>query len=1391
MPSHVEQWKLLIENAVAMVKESSQKISFPSAEALWDMSRTDPPDLGEPFHNGMNTYSRLDTETPEHSVLAQAAVHLYTSYEIPPEKVRMAIVNLLRLSGDYSAACLYAYEFAEVSSVPKLLMQHMPLIDREGCLNLRHLGLPCWRPEAILATLIFQCRAFYRKPEVRSELLWALAYSYEEIECLPRRLCTAICAFLHANLRAGKPARQADALDKFVNGHDDHEIIQKLLPEYGPRPETNFRKKNLGQNHPEWQTRKKTFKQLYTGRIQNGYVIYSPENTVHYYLWNAGPMTLYHLAEEDLFRVQSPLREKYDEFLFLAARYVDHGDRIELQRFTQPKPKDLEEQISRLKPLKSVSEYEETCQLLEKCGQLEYVLSQAEHYKDFVGSAKDRYNLFNKYTAYRRHDKEKGMEIMDSMLNEYEKECTPRILMGFFNYFLRIRNYQGAKEFLAKYEDRLGRFYYVKGQAQLINFLEDSAANVGTSFAQTTEFEWTPILLQKKYGQFLFHFFEKGLQNVSADELDLDSMDEKALGQEAMRLADQSNYYANMPYEAAQYLLRAGAVLYKRQNLFGKLDMEETLLEYMIYAFYQLSCYETMRQHGNSDVRRSYLAHALWLGKRLNERYKDDRLKITLEDALKQYFKRAKGHDNDSLAEAIKYMNQKSSVSNEEFGNRIIRLAIYYPDILSASIIPLHDQKILQRLTAYVYPVPWDGRESMTITSVITSMRSYRDAVVKTFNTCPLINHTERDEKQTFSEYLEWICTEVRSLKRTPLYKVCSELDKSSIRNFEKLHNQAKKAVETVDFSLLRRIVNDCVSLLDELNRKPCALAFELTHIWLLKLQSRLGRHREELAVAVRSELKVTALFVQKDFCKMGVYNVYLRVNCVGGTSAIVDLSAEVVESECVAAGQRQPLCPYISNNSLDYCFIDVTPLSMSEGQKELNFNVKFQYTIEKIGEVNSAEIRFSLPLYDLELVDPYEQMYNPSSALNKDHAMSKYTFYGRDLLIQQICQIFCDFPNSIVMLYGQRRVGKTSIANYVAANMQLGEKKFLVVKCGNSNIQIYGGKEDITDRVVREFYSSILQKLAFAIEQDKERGACLKNEVARMKALAFAEDGQFKSIVTPVQFQRMIMELHSAFEREHLWQGTQILLWFDEFQQYYLYILKGVLQPEFVGFIKAFTEEYGFSLLLVGCEPMIPFIRDKRFGNTFSATIPKYVDYLSEQYAKNLICEPIQKKSGRKNPFQYVVDEIFQFSAGSPFFIQLICKNLIDELNDQKKVFASKQMIIKSLHKKGQVSHDKFNCLYDSLDSREEASSPDDNLAVLSQISFCQGSKHVCTQSDVIKALDGKTVLPPDKIIAELISRGIVEELQGDLHLVVRLYEAWIWENRFELGYHDMQSDA
>lgn len=198
----------------------------------------------------------------------------------------------------------------------------------------------------------------------------------------------------------------------------------------------------------------------------------------------------------------------------------------------------------------------------------------------------------------------------------------------------------------------------------------------------------------------------------------------------------------------------------------------------------------------------------------------------------------------------------------------------------------------------------------------------------------------------------------------------------------------------------------------------------------------------------------------------------------------------------------------------------------------------------------------------------------------------------------------------------------------------------------------------------------------------------------------------------------------------------------------------------------------------------MIPFVHDIRFGNTFSAAEQIYVEYLTKEYSKDLICTPIPNKSGRQNPFEFVSDEIYRLSAGNPYFIQLICKNLIDDLNEKGRVFADKRMIIDSLHKTKKVVQNNFDSLFSSLNF--QAASEEDNNKVLKIIAYRQKERRGSARRKIIEDLENNTEKPAETVLDELISRKVVEEVNGELRIIVRLYEEWIWENRNEIGYDE-----
>ena len=225
----------------------------------------------------------------------------------------------------------------------------------------------------------------------------------------------------------------------------------------------------------------------------------------------------------------------------------------------------------------------------------------------------------------------------------------------------------------------------------------------------------------------------------------------------------------------------------------------------------------------------------------------------------------------------------------------------------------------------------------------------------------------------------------------------------------------------------------------------------------------------------IKPELIAEPLFAEKDLSRPGIVRVYLRLSCKEGRLAMNDLSGEILESEEIMPGNRQKLCAYLGDGSPEYAFLELPDPKDGILKEYLEFQVDFTYKVPEIGQKETCTRKLSVRLENRIQYKEYIQMYDSGAPLDAEHPKAKDTFYGRDLLINRICQKIYDFPGSTIILHGQKRVGKTSIANHVAYNVKHSGEKFLVVKCGNSNLSISVG-EEITDQTIKEFYSNVLQ---------------------------------------------------------------------------------------------------------------------------------------------------------------------------------------------------------------------------------------------------------------------------------------------------------------------------
>lgn len=1378
MSDYISDYEILLRKAVEFYRQP-EEIDFPNSEKLEDICRVKPPDLIVPFRDGMDIYRSLEKQTLESRKLIHAAVCLDIAYEVPPLEIRKAVIRILILSENYENACFYALEFLSVKEVQRLMFEHMPL-NRGGSYHIAHLMQPCWEPEAELAVIMRELHK--TRAEERKKLIQLLLYGQGEVKEKPQSLLEAVCIFLYVEICKDKTKEQIHNINDLMQGREYDEIAEMLLQGCYDSVNAEYCQVSQGESCAEWDNRWNEFNKHYSDRIKKGFFIYHPGMqgpiVLHVRFGNA-----YELSGTETDLAETDLRIPLNQNLMLKVGYTKHRGKLRLLEPEYMKFEEIKKIAEKLRVFVKVGanqKLEYYYRNFVKCYEIQYTMESARQYKLFAGDTAKLLNIFNRYKQIKWHDHEHALEMMQFLIEKGGNCLQGNHYITFFNYYMQFRAYDQAEKFLNQYKNELGEEYYLQAYTQLQGSRPHTGKNNSVILKKPmVKTKWHPLQLGEGYGNYVTYFLKKGVMLLAKKQRNLECMSEKELCEEHDRIIQFGDASSENPVDAAEYFLMAGVVLNRRREQFRCSDMNEMFAEDMIDAFYHYSRNEMNGLNIDHDVMRSYQEQALHLSRQLHPDYLHNTLKKMFEEMLKRYFKDRSGHDNDSLSEAVKYMAQTVAVTDEEFGSCLLRLSLYYPDFLTREdIIKLlrTNEEVKRRLTAYMQ---FRRRIPDTDGEMSTVLQEYRNLLAGEFNSCDFIRKTDNAEEQ--KEELKKGYIRLKDFKeRGNLYGILLKSDHDYIEKFMKLLGSLPE--DGAGYDTIRSYTKECIRLRESMDHRPTSFAVEYLYIPIQVLEEYSERRRKELYEKLNPMFSSDVLFAESSSQENDWISIYLQVGCSGGMSGLRDVSARVSGSQYVLEGDKYEICSYVEENGKEYGFLPIQLTQQGVIQESLSFEAEFEFMIEKTREKKFATVKFCVSVAGLTLPENYEQMYNPGSALYEGHTMAEYTFYGRNNLIERICRRFYDFPNSMVVLYGQRKVGKTTIANYVASSIKKSGKKLLVVNCGNSNITLYNKeKKDCTEEIVQDFYANILDHLASEIERDSRRKLYLQSEIMEMKEAAARKNRMNVEHV----FGGLIRKLHDAFEREECWRGTHILLWFDEFQQYYLSILNGRLQPEFVGFLKAFIEQYSFSLLLVGCEPMIPFVHDIKFGNTFSAAEQIHVEYLPMEYAKKLICDPIPQKSGRENPFRFVADEIYRLSAGSPYFIQLICKNLIDDLNEKKKVFADKKMILNSLHKEGKVRQNNFDSLFASLNF--QASSPEDNNRVLKRIAYRQKERTGSTRKKIIGDLENTTEKPTETVLDELISRKIIEESNGELRIVVRLYEEWIWENRMELGYDEL----
>ena len=405
--------------------------------------------------------------------------------------------------------------------------------------------------------------------------------------------------------------------------------------------------------------------------------------------------------------------------------------------------------------------------------------------------------------------------------------------------------------------------------------------------------------------------------------------------------------------------------------------------------------------------------------------------------------------------------------------------------------------------------------------------------------------------------------------------------------------------------------------------------------------------------------------------------------------------------------------------------------LDLESNNKEsqtLNFEIKYDNIIgDSVVENIHKEISFEDESEFVEIINPYAI----GGAVE-----DKNMFIGREHLIQKLSSMIKDDRNRCVILYGQKRAGKSSTFNYL-------EKALL----GDNYIAINFSMGDSG-----ESFSSFVKTIALNIEDYYEE--TFDEDIFDDTGIELRDITEVNDLIRFIK--KALRQINNKSETK-----KELIFLIDEFTYIYGAIRSGLYPESFMKNWKAMLEKNIFKALLIGQDSMPDFIA--KYPNEFGVIQKERLSYLDKKGAKELITQPILMEDGSSRYIEDSVDLIIELSSGSPYFIQKICQEIVNYLNLKRTNsvtnFVVNEVVNEILTGNNSVSLDFFDNLF-SLGDGEDEEMKKTRLRVLINIA---NNKHIDNNEINLNILD------------ELQLNDIIEKNNGNYSLKVGLFKEYL----------------
>jgi hypothetical protein len=586
-------------------------------------------------------------------------------------------------------------------------------------------------------------------------------------------------------------------------------------------------------------------------------------------------------------------------------------------------------------------------------------------------------------------------------------------------------------------------------------------------------------------------------------------------------------------------------------------------------------------------------------------------------------------------------------------------------------------------------------------------------------------------------------------------------LDNQRINSFGDINQTIREFNTQIAFEDKERffnILNSQINLLQaETESSPTEFSFNILRPLLTDLNKLIEGEFEKVISSSKPIISITTLgesIINDDRIVTTSFNISNKK----GSAPISWFALEIIDTNDIKFTQENNE----SNQTLKGGDDRTLKLKMEVSQQikeqdAFSISVNLRYKIRGSEEELTLQDNISIRLYS---ESEFEEIQNPFSATaDSGPVQDEKMFYGRTEYIENIKNAVLESSSKCVIIYGQKRSGKSSVLFHLKKQLNQSKNAFCIS---------FSLGEIVDDLSALTFYYKILSEIEDSLD------GITNTEKPVFTSPTLSELKEAPSIV----FNDYMKKFQKACSGTNGWQNKNLVLLLDEFTYIYTAIQKGFLSEQFMKTWKSLIEKSYFSSVLIGQDIMPKF--KNAYQNEFGIAEDKRLSYLSKNDAKKLIEEPVWDNT--RNRSRYLgkaLDLILDYTSSNPYYVQIFCARLVEYMNSQKAISVTEADVydVAQTFTKGEqsLSLDKFDNLITAGDADLEVISPEDTLQMLREIAVASKNLDSCSR-DTIK-LGNKE--KENQILADLQSREVISCPQPNFYKInVRLFKEWLLNN-------------